>query len=155
MTHDVDEAGGLESEDEVVNPGPALEALAAAQQQLVIMQDLIKNVQTLHVLSVHYVDAPRSTLQSLTAAAVAVESRKRDLRSASERLRQAAKQMESETQQNNKFIECLSDLQVSLLTLVISRYVADQPCWMHRDGHFAYLPRHIVQFCLQISQRLQ
>eukprot|EP00892_Ulva_mutabilis_P007502 jgi/Ulvmu1/5123/UM021_0140.1 len=108
---DDDEGTGHESDDEVVNPGPALEALAAAQQQLVIMQDLIKNVQTLHTLSVHYVDAPRSVLQSLTAAAVAVESRKQDLRSASNRLRQAAKQMESETQQNNRFIECLSDLQ--------------------------------------------
>lgn len=95
-----------------MNPGPALEALAAAQQELVIMQDLIKNVETLSMISAHYVDAPRSTLQALTASAVAVEARKRDLRSASERLRQAAKQMGSETLQNNRFIECLSDLQV-------------------------------------------
>lgn len=101
----------------MVNPGPALEALAAAQEQLMIMQDLVKNVQSLQTVSVHYVDAPRSTLQSLTAAAVAVESRKQDLRSASERLRQAAKQMESETQQNNRFIECLSDLQVCMYEL--------------------------------------
>lgn len=95
-----------------MDPGPALEALAAAQQELVIMQDLIRNVETLSTLSVHYVDAPRTTLQALTASAVAVESRKRDLLAASERLRLAAKQMESETLQNNRFIECLSDLQV-------------------------------------------
>ena len=61
MTHDVDEAGGLESEDEVVNPGPALEALAAAQQQLVIMQELrLTNFHTLLEVQGNFHNADRT-----------------------------------------------------------------------------------------------
>jgi hypothetical protein len=98
--------------DNEVDPGPALESLSAAQQEVQIMQDLIRNIESMKTIAVQYVDCPQSSLQKLQPAAVSVERRRQGLQAASARLRSAAEQMDSEALQDNRFLRCLADLQV-------------------------------------------
>jgi hypothetical protein len=95
-----------------VDPARALEAIGAAQSELVIMSDLIRNVENMRTLSVQYVDTALSEQEKLIATAAAVERRKCELKTAGSRLKAVAKQMRAEVEQDRVFIQSLSDLQV-------------------------------------------
>lgn len=95
-----------------MDPRRALEAIASAERELVVMHDLTKSIESLRTISVQYVEKALSEQEKLLVIAAAVQRRKRDLRAASARLRAVAKQMRAEVEQDRVFIRSLSELQV-------------------------------------------
>ena len=102
-----------ESEDEDANPDPAAAAasLAAAQQELTVLVDLIDSVAGQRAVSVQYVDRQKAKLEAWREVARVAEGAQRQLREGAARLRGAAATLRRQVQQDNEFVQELSELQ--------------------------------------------